>query len=133
VETMQDTQPHACQGGDLVFIGYSSSTPKRSRAAAVWRRAKTLRRERNVADLWRADNDFGADTQVLLKKMVTMVRRASTHAGLREHKEPGTHEYEHLSSARYKGSSHSCAWPRGWRFRSRRNRRGGRVFRLHAG
>jgi S-formylglutathione hydrolase FrmB len=35
---------------------------------------------------------------VLLKEIATMVRRASTHAGLRERKEPGTHEYEHLSS-----------------------------------
>jgi hypothetical protein len=50
-----------------------------------------------VADLCGADNDFGADTQALLKEMATMIRRASTHAGLREHEEPGTHEYEHLS------------------------------------
>jgi hypothetical protein len=51
-----------------------------------------------VADFCGVKGDFGADTQVLLKEMATMIRRASEHAGVREHKEQGTHEYEHLST-----------------------------------
>jgi len=75
METMQDTHPRAGEG-----------------------RAKTLRRERDMADFCGAEGDFGADTQVLLKEIATMTRRASEHAGVREHIEPGTHEYEHLTS-----------------------------------
>lgn len=41
-------------------------------------------------------------TEALLKEMHTMLRRASEHASLREHEEPGSREYERLSSEIHK-------------------------------